>query len=631
MKRSNKGLSLIFFIWVILVQFLTTKPVYSQFEGLETKKESIQRLEKQLEQAKTDRTRAALHRELYYIFINDDTDKALEVAQQAVKFAQLAGAQDLIVYSYSDLGTAYLKKGDFNEASENFALALQNSESSPIKSQSTYIQFDLGIMYTELLLFETAKIFLHQAESEFINTRNKSLATYELAKIYLMEGDTSQARIYTERLKNYIPENGSHINYDYLFHYAVLSELYANLNELDKAEEILTSALPAIEYHNRRFYRGIASYSRSLIEYNRNNFRASLSAAQQALTFFRDQKEASYMAKTYDQLSKTYQSLGRYEEALSALEEYNNLSNARFELRQSALEERLVNQHEEVRNAEGELEKTESTLKQRQIFLTVLSIMFALLLILTIMLYRSSKAVKTAAKKLDQLNKEKNHFIGVVSHDLRSPLNSIMLLSSLMVEDRNSIDPDKLRDYNSIILNSSRRMEYLVNNMLDASKIEAGKTDLLLEPLQLSDIVRNVYNSIIILGNDKNITTQVDIEPDLPPIIGDQHAISRILENLISNAYKFSPKQTTVSISAKVSGEQVELSVKDQGPGISDLDKDKLFRKFEKLSANPTANEKSTGLGLFIVKNLVQQMDGTILIETMVDKGTTFKVLFNKA
>lgn len=631
MKQSAKGLSPIVVLWVIIVLFLSSERAYSQFDGLETKEESIQRFEQELQQARDDRQRAGLYRELFYIYINDDSDKALEVAQQAVKFAQLAGAQNLIVYSYSDLGTAYLKVGDFNQASDNFALAMQYSENSPIKSQSTYIQFDLGIMYSELILFETAKIFLLQAENEFINDRNKSLATYELARIFLAEGDTAQARNYTQKLLDAIPETSSKINYDFLFHYAVLSELFANLNELDKAEEILNLAGPAIEYHDRRYYRGIISYSRSLIEYKKNNFQGALAAATEALEFFQKQKEASYMAKTYFHLSEVYRSLGMYRQALVNLEEYNTLINARYDLRQSAIEDRLLSQHQEMRNAEGELERTESTLKQRQIFLAILSIMFIILLVLTVLVYRSSKAVKIAAGKLDQLNKEKNHFIGVVSHDLRSPLNSIMLLSSMMVDDRSAIDSEKISDYNSIILNSSRRMEYLVNNMLDASKIEAGKTDLVLEPLQLSDIVQNVHGSIIILGNDKNITTKLNIEPDLPPVMGDQHAISRVLENLISNAYKFSPKQSTVTITVKVSGEQVELSVQDQGPGISDLDKDRLFRKFEKLSANPTANEKSTGLGLFIVKNLVQQMGGTILIESMIEKGTTFKVLFNKA
>ncbi len=296
----------------------------------------------------------------------------------------------------------------------------------------------------------------------------------------------------------------------------------------------------------------------------------------------------------------------------------------------SASQTQFIYQINDTNETDTDLEAAEDRFEKLQVYFLVVLVLLLVSLALAIWSYRLMRSRDQASKEISRINEDKDHFIGVVSHDLRSPLNSIMALSSLMVEDSKTSEKE-VSEFSSIILSSSKRMESLINNMLDANKIETGNTKLVLEPVSIPKAIGEIAESITLLGDEKDIKTSIEIDENLPDVIADFDAVQRVLENLISNAYKFSPKGSTVTISATKEGNQVQVAVIDHGPGMSELDRSKLFTKFEKLSASPTGNEKSTGLGLFIVKNLMTEMKGTILVESELDKGTTFKVLFNIA
>lgn len=307
----------------------------------------------------------------------------------------------------------------------------------------------------------------------------------------------------------------------------------------------------------------------------------------------------------------------------------------------SSIENQLINKADkdtslpylqrELSNSESQLVDAKSSLKKTEFHVLVLLITLIILSVLALWAFRLIQLRDNTIKEIQKINKDKDHFIGVVSHDLRSPLNAIMMLSSILAEDSKNSTPDEVEEFGSIILNSGKRMEHLIKNMLDTNKIETGNVKLESVPISVKEAIDEVADSVIYLSKEKDIETEIFIEDDLPKILGDFNAIQRIIENLVSNAYKFSPHSSYVLISATKEGSQVQLLVQDQGLGMSELDRGKLFTKFEKLSASPTGNEKSTGLGLYIVKNLVSEMNGTILVESELDKGTTFKVLFNQA
>lgn len=225
---------------------------------------------------------------------------------------------------------------------------------------------------------------------------------------------------------------------------------------------------------------------------------------------------------------------------------------------------------------------------------------------------------------LIQLNVEKDHFLGIAAHDLKSPINSILGLINLFKQEKNLTDTQK--EYLTIIERSCIGMKSLVSNLLDINKIEQGRAALEKEKIEIGQLTAAQQEIFKDVATQKNIKLIVEDRTENLSFYSDKDAINRVLENLISNAIKFSPSYKHVRLLVSATPTHIKFEVKDQGPGISKEDLPKLFGKFQKLSARPTGGESSSGLGLSIVKELVDLMRGKISIETAPDEGTSFIV-----
>jgi two-component system sensor histidine kinase/response regulator len=228
-----------------------------------------------------------------------------------------------------------------------------------------------------------------------------------------------------------------------------------------------------------------------------------------------------------------------------------------------------------------------------------------------------------AENKLSELNQLKNKFLGMAAHDLRNPLSSMRGFSEIMLSGLTGDLNNDQKEYLTIIFNTSNQMLSLVNDLLDVSVIESGKLDLNLQKVSIKKIIEDRLHLLAHLSQQKNITVHM-FSQEIPEVNIDINKISQVIDNLITNAVKFSPPGVSVYISAEVKEGKVEISVKDEGPGISDDDREKLFGAFQKLSARPTGGEKSTGLGLSIVKKILDAHHGSINVKSLDGKGTTF-------
>ncbi|MCP9291744.1 sensor histidine kinase [Gracilimonas sediminicola] len=244
-----------------------------------------------------------------------------------------------------------------------------------------------------------------------------------------------------------------------------------------------------------------------------------------------------------------------------------------------------------------------------------------------------NKSLSEGARNLSYLNDDIHRFIGVVSHDLRSPLNSITAISELLAMDADQLPPKEIEEYAGNIHDLTMRINNLVSNMMDANKIELGEVKIKPEPISPEKTVTDVFNALKILGDKKSIKTILRIDDNLPLVVADQEALSRVLENLINNAYKFSHPDSSVTIKVEhLSAEQkVRISIGDEGPGFTEEDRKNMYNKFSKLSASPTGGEKTTGLGLYIVQKLVHRMDGRIELESEPGSGSVFSIYLKSA
>ncbi|MBF0329125.1 MAG: HAMP domain-containing histidine kinase [Nitrospirae bacterium] len=229
-----------------------------------------------------------------------------------------------------------------------------------------------------------------------------------------------------------------------------------------------------------------------------------------------------------------------------------------------------------------------------------------------------------AERQLAELNQLKNKFLGIAAHDLRNPLSAIRGLSEVLIMDNENLTDDQ-KEIIAMINSTSDQMLSLVNELLDVSVIESGKLDLKKKIGSLKKVIEERIKICSMTAGKKNIVIDASI-PNLPDLAFDESRINQVVDNLIGNAIKFSPAGSTVRVEALYDSEKGEsiASVSDQGPGLSDDDKGKLFGEFQKLSARPTGGEKSTGLGLSIVKKIIDAHEGRIWVESNASKGARF-------
>ena len=233
-------------------------------------------------------------------------------------------------------------------------------------------------------------------------------------------------------------------------------------------------------------------------------------------------------------------------------------------------------------------------------------------------------AIQQQKAHLLELNNLKNKFLGMAAHDLRNPLDSIMGLSEIMLSLE--MEEHEKRQSTQTIHDVAQQMLVLINDLLDVSVIESGQFAMVLQPGNLAALVEERVHLMQFMAKKKNITIHTTLHPT-PGTLFDQERLAQVIDNLISNAIKFAPPNTEITIQTGQQDGHICLQVIDAGPGIPDAEQYRLFGSVQKLSTRPTGREKSTGLGLSIVKKIMDAHEGTIMATNNPDRGATFTCL----
>jgi two-component system sensor histidine kinase/response regulator len=251
---------------------------------------------------------------------------------------------------------------------------------------------------------------------------------------------------------------------------------------------------------------------------------------------------------------------------------------------------------------------------------------------------RTHLELKHARQRLREMNEEKNEFMGIAAHDLRNPIGSIKGYSEMIVEDAQSwlgqatSDPTsclkEIKDFGERIVATTGRMMEMLQNLLDSNRIERGEMKLHLAPTDLRSALNQVIEAQQAHATAKQQTIRLETESAPVTVLVDPSVTVQVLENLLSNAIKYSPPGKEVFVRFKKTAQAARVEVQDQGPGLTAEDQKKLFGKFARLSAKPTGGEHSTGLGLSIVKKMVEAMNGKVWCESEPGLGACFVVEF---
>jgi signal transduction histidine kinase len=236
---------------------------------------------------------------------------------------------------------------------------------------------------------------------------------------------------------------------------------------------------------------------------------------------------------------------------------------------------------------------------------------------------RLFREIERKGQELEIANKHKSEFLANMSHELRTPLNAILGYSELIVDNIYGEVPDKIREVLERVEENGRHLLSLINDVLDLSKIEAGRLTLSLNDYSIQDIIQTAITSVEALADEKNLDLKAIVPKNLEKGKGDQQRIAQVLLNLLGNAIKFT-EQGEIKVEAALFNESYLISVTDTGIGLSEGDQEKIFEEFQQADGTSTRDKGGTGLGLSISKKIVEMHGGQIGVESALGKGSRF-------
>ena len=233
--------------------------------------------------------------------------------------------------------------------------------------------------------------------------------------------------------------------------------------------------------------------------------------------------------------------------------------------------------------------------------------------------------IKRSNQRLLELDKLKTDFVGIVSHDFRTPLSTIMLAAKSLLRKEDTLKPERLREYLGIIVDQAGKLSTLAEDTLSIAKIEAGQLNYQFKIVNVESVIQEAL-TMVKISSRHNFTSTVDLNCSY--VRGDQNKLRQVLQNLISNAVKYSPAGGAITVTVVSHDQQpdeVLFSVSDQGLGIPTEYMGKLFQKYSRVDAGEAVKIKGTGLGLWICREIIKAHGGRIWVDSEVGKGSSFR------
>jgi len=225
-----------------------------------------------------------------------------------------------------------------------------------------------------------------------------------------------------------------------------------------------------------------------------------------------------------------------------------------------------------------------------------------------------------------RLAQAKSNFVANVSHELKTPLSLLSLFSEILELDRVNSEAKK-KEYYQIIRHESLRLNKMIDNILDFSKIEAGRKTYVFADADMKEVIETVLASYRYQISNTKFDVQTNMQPDLPSVLIDSDAMAQVISNLLDNAMKYSGEVKQLTITMETRGADLSIEIADHGIGISRTEQTKIFEKFYRVGDGLVHDVKGSGLGLSLVKHIIEAHHGTISVESEVGKGSRFRIL----
>lgn len=539
-----------------------------------------------------------IHQEL-----SNDYSKAIDFYLQSLDAARKINGAEYESAALSDLAIVYAKTHQPDKAKEVYLQSLALSKKSGEISGLVTSYINLGVIYNQLNLQDSALYFLQEG----LHIGKPYESQLDLSTLYNNLGDVYfRKKQYSVALKYFNQNKARHVvdnnTADLWVDYLNIGHVYLELKKYDSA----------------KWY------------------------ADTALQIAKELSSRSKEADSYALMAKYHAAKGDYEKAFQFQEKWytidtslvNNETNSTI----AALQEQYNAQKREQDYKLLKAVADQSDLQKRIITLIAMAVaIIAILIGISLVqkrvankkLEEKNSLITRQNEKLAELNYEKNSLISIVSHDLASPFAAIKMWSNILKDGQENFDADQKKAVDRIS-SATLKGEEMIHNILDVEKAETNQHKLDLQQFDLKVFVENIINDFKPAANGKKIDLHFETLQNHVFIVSDKHLVTRICENLLSNALKYTAPGKNVWVSLANENDAVRIQFKDEGVGIDADELPHLFSKYSKISSKPTAGEASTGLGLSIVKRIVQELNGTVFCESEPGRGSLFTVILKK-
>jgi signal transduction histidine kinase len=345
----------------------------------------------------------------------------------------------------------------------------------------------------------------------------------------------------------------------------------------------------------------------------------------EALALAKSLKSEIFEQQTFEQISSTYANQKEYAKAFEYLRKSNELKAQLINKQTNEKIAELQEQHNaEERERQNQLLNSQlEAQKNKQVAYGIG--LLGLLVVATVSIFaylknlRKNQLIVAQNQKLKELNTEKNQLMAIVSHDLSSPFTAIKMWANTLNEASKKSD---LAEAKEMILKTATFGLNTIHKILTIDKSEINELNL--QEVDIADLLKSLYERFSAEASQKHILLKIKVLQEKEKILTDKNLLERALQNLISNAIKFSNTNSEIYITTYQNKEDLVFEIKDFGVGISKEDQSKLFKRYSELHTKPTGEESSNGLGLNIVKRIADELGGTISFDSVVGQGSTF-------
>jgi signal transduction histidine kinase len=596
-----------------------------------------------------DTTYIGILNELSWEYRNLSADTSILYAQQALRFAQKIDWGLGIGMSYKRLGVAQRNKGNYPQTIESFLQALRVFEKLKDSLNMAGCYSNIGLVFQRKNNLADAIKYFEQALRLYNsqkNVRGVLNSSNNLGMTYYKQKNYQQALQYY--YKSLDLEKQVKDNFIRTITYRNLSEVQLALNEYPQAIESAQLALAVAKENNNKI--GVTSTLNNLarIYLKKNDTQPALVYAQQAIEEGKLLGAKEYLKDAYFILYECYAQLNDAKNTLKYYQNYIQYRDSLYNEENGQMIAELQNRFS-MEKKQTELELAHKDQQFKSLLLYSLGGIAGLILLIMFLLLRNNArkqkinrlltrqkneilakntVLATQNDELAELNREKDGLIDMVAHDLRAPLNRVRGLVEL-INISGELNADQ-KNYLQLMDKTSENGLGLIRDLLDISHLNPIDAEIHWESINLSDFIPDFLANYAAQVRFKEITIHQPSQPQALDIQTDLSYLSRILDNLISNAIKFSYRESHIYINWYESPQHIHISIKDEGQGIGMDEQPKLFNKFQTLSARPTAGEESSGLGLAIVKSLIERLQGSIQVISEIGKGAEFIVSLPK-